>query len=111
MSGERLPVSLMEAQARSRDARRRLFGTLEEVQARLNPVTLAQDAVETVASGLVRDGVRTVRARPGTIAAAAGLAVLFMARKPIARLLWRGAKHATAKVPKSLKRSRKGSST
>ena len=110
MSDDQLPVSLVDARARSQNARQRLFGTLDEMQARLNPVTLAQDAVETVAGGLVRDGIRTVRARPGTIAAAAGLAVLFMARKPLARLLWKGAKHATATGAKSLKRSRKGSS-
>ena len=102
------PPALIDARARSDNARQRLFGTLDEMQARLNPVTLAQDAVETVASGLVRDGIRTVRARPKAIAAAAGLAVLFMARKPLARLLWRGAKHATAAGARSLKRSKKG---
>ena len=102
------PPVLAEARARSDNARKRLFGTLDEMQTRLNPVTLAQDAVETVASGLLRDGVETVRKRPRAIAAAAGLAVLFMARKPLARLLWRGAKHATATGARSLKRSKKG---
>lgn len=109
MSDEPLPPELSEAQARSQNARQRLLGTLGEMQTRINPVTLAQDAVETVATGLMRDSIRTVRARPGAIAAAAGVAVLFMARKPLARWLWRGAKHATAAVPKSLKRSKKGS--
>ncbi|WP_343519835.1 hypothetical protein [Sphingomonas sp.] len=110
MNDDQLPAPLLEARARSQSARQRLFGTLDEMQGKLNPVTLAQDAVETVASGLVRDGIETVRKRPKAIAAAAGLAVLFMARKPLARLLWTGAKHATAAVPKSLKRSKKGSS-
>lgn len=104
------PPALAEARTRSNNARKRLFDTLDEMQTRLNPVTLAQDAVETVASGLVRDGVETVRKRPKAIAAVTGLAVLFMARKPLARLLWRGAKHATAASAKSLKRSKKGSS-
>lgn len=108
MTDEPLPA-LIDAEARSRNARQRLLGTLGEMQTRLNPVTLAQDAVETVASGLVRDSIQTVRARPKAIAAAAGLAVLFMARKPLARLLWRGAKHATAAAPRRLKRSKKGS--
>ena len=108
MSDEAPPPALVEARARSQHARQRLFGTLDEMQARLNPVTLAQNAVETVAGGLVRDGVETVRKRPKAIAAAAGLAVLFMARKPLARLLWRGAKHATAAGARSLKRSKKG---
>ena len=113
MSDEPLPPALVDAQARSRDARERLFGTLGEMQTRLNPVTLAQDAVETVATGLMRDGIRTVRTRPRAIATAAGLAVLFMARKPLARLLWKGAKHATAAGSASLKsrqRSRKETS-
>ncbi|HSX54327.1 MAG TPA: hypothetical protein VLG14_03440 [Sphingomonas sp.] len=110
MSEDHLPVTLAEAQARSRSARQRLLGTLDEMQGRLNPVTLAQDAVENVAGRLLRDGVETVRARPKALAAAAGLAVLFMARKPLARLLWKGTKHATAAGAKSLKRSKKGSS-
>lgn len=110
MSDDRRPVPLLEARVRLQSARERLFGTLDEMQTRLNPVTLAQDAVETVASGLVRDSVATVRKRPKAIAAAAGLAVLFMARKPLARLLWHGAKHATAAGTKSLKASKKGSS-
>ena len=110
MSNDQLPQPLLEAQARSRSARQRLFGTLEEMQGRLNPVTLAQDAVENVAGRLVRDGVETIRSRPKVIAAAAGLAALFMARKPLARLLWTGTKRATAAGAKSLKRSKKGSS-
>lgn len=110
MSDDQLPVSLLEARARSQSARQRLLGTLDEMQGRLNPVTLAQDAVENVAGRLVRDGVQAVRARPKAIAAATGLAVLFMARKPLARLLWSGTKRATAASAKSLKRSKKGSS-
>lgn len=103
MSDEQLPVSVLEAQARARSARQRLFGTLDEMQGRLNPVTLAQDAVENVAGRLLRDSVETVRSRPKVIAAAAGLAALFIARKPIARLLWKGTKHATAAGARSLK--------
>lgn len=103
MSDGQLPVSLLEARARSQSARQRLLGTIDEMQGRLNPVTLAQDAVENVAGRLLRDGVETVRSRPKMIAAAAGLAVLFMARKPLARLLWTGTKHATSAGARSLK--------
>ncbi|RSY89667.1 DUF3618 domain-containing protein [Sphingomonas koreensis] len=110
MSNDQLPVSLLEARARSQNARQRLLGTLDEMQGKLNPVTLAQDAVENVAGRLMRDSVQAVRARPKAIAAAAGLAVLFMARKPLAKLLWSGTKRATAAGAKSLKRSKKGSS-
>lgn len=110
MSNDQLPVSLLEARARSQNARQRLLGTLDEMQGKLNPVTLAQDAVENVAGRLMRDSVQAVRARPKAIAAAAGLAVLFMARKPLTKLLWSGTKRATAAGAKSLKRSKKGSS-
>lgn len=110
MSDDQLPVSLLEARARTQSARQRLLGTLDEMQGRLNPVTLAQDAVENVAGRLVRDSVQAVRARPRAIAAAAGLAVLFMARKPLAKLLWSGTKRATAAGAKSLKRSKRGPS-
>ncbi len=103
MTDEKLSPALIEAEARTRNARERLFGTLDEVQLKLNPMTLAQDAVGTVANGLIRDGIETVRSRPKALTAAAGLAVLFMARKPLAKLLWKGAKHATATVPTSLK--------
>ena len=100
------PPTLAEAEARSRNARERLLGTLGQMQHKLNPMALAQDAVESVATNMMRDTVETVRARPRTMAMAAGAALLFMARKPIARLLWNGAKHATAAVPASLKARR-----
>lgn len=106
--------TLAEAEARSRNARARLFGTLGQMHEKLNPMTLAQDAVESVATNMMRDTVETVRARPRTMAMAAGAALLFMARKPLARLLWKGAKHATATVPASLKaraKRKKGSIT
>jgi hypothetical protein len=109
-----LPPALAEAEARSRHARERLLGTLGQVQEKLNPIALAQDAVENVAANVVRDTVETVRSRPRTMALAAGAAILFMARKPLGRLLWQGTKHATATVPASLKaraKRKKGSIT
>lgn len=103
MNEPALPAALTEAEARSESARTRLFDTLGQVQEKLNPMALAQEAVESVAANVVRDTVDTVRARPKAMAAAAGVALLFLARKPLGRLLWRGAKHATATVPASLK--------
>lgn len=96
-----LPPSLSEAEARSRNARERLFGTLGAMQHKLNPMTLAQDAVENVAIGVARDTVATVRANPRTVATVAGAALLFLARKPLARLLVGG---ATAASRASLKK-------
>lgn len=96
-----LSSALADADARRLSARARLFTTLDRVQARVNPVTLAQDAVETVALGVARDTVATVRAHPRTIAAIAGAAVLFLARRPLARILAGG---ATTIVKASLKK-------
>lgn len=113
-----LPATLTEAEARSRNARERLFGTLGAMQHKLNPLTLAQDAVENVAIGVARDTVATVRANPRTVAAIAGTALLFLARKPLARLLVGGATAATrvslkkrSTAPKSKPNPKKGSRT
>lgn len=93
---------LSQAEARSQAARERLLTTLGEVKTKLNPKTLAQDTVGNVAStmgnvanNVMRDTVETARARPGTVAAAAGVAVLFLARKPLARLIRRSRIHET----------------
>lgn len=98
-----VPLDLAEAEARSRNARERLFGTLGRVQSKLNPMALAQDAVENVAIGVARDTVATVRAHPRTVATVAGAALLFLARRPLARLLVGG---ATAAAKASLKKRR-----
>ncbi len=114
------PTDLTEAEARSRDARARLFGTLGRMQDKLNPMTLAQDAVENVAIGVARDTVAAVRANPRTVAAVAGAAALFLARRPLARLLVGGAtaaakaslkKRSTAPKSQTKSRPKKGSST
>ncbi len=115
-----LPTELIEAEARSRNARARLLGTLGRVQDKLNPMALAQDAVENVAIGVARDTVATVRAHPRTVATVAGAALLFLARRPIARLLVGGAtaaakaslkKRRAAPKSKTKTRPKKGSST
>lgn len=97
-------IAVAEAAARSRHARERLFATLGQVQGKLNPMALAQDAVENVAIGVVRDTVATVKARPRIVAAVTGAALLFAARRPLARLLGFGARRATSKAQASLKR-------
>lgn len=98
---ETLSTNLTEAEARSRNARDRLFGTLGRMQHKLNPMALAQDAVENVAIGVARDTVATVRANPRTVALVAGAAILFFARRPLTRLLVGG---ATAAAKASLKK-------
>ena len=94
--------TLVQARARSRNARDRFFATLNEVREKLNPKTLARDAVGNVAHNVMRDTVETVRAKPGTIATAAGLAMLFVARKPLARMLRRGTEDEPAAPPENV---------
>lgn len=77
------PPRLPRAEAEVQAARARLFGTLGEVQQRLKPSNIAQDAVETAAQGVAsvaRKGAETVRTRPWAVAALAGTIGLVMAR-------------------------------
>jgi ElaB/YqjD/DUF883 family membrane-anchored ribosome-binding protein len=82
--------ALLSAEAQVRTARTRLFATLGEVQERLKPSNLAQNAVETAAQGVAstaRKGAEVVRARPFAAAAIAGTVGLVFARGWIADLL------------------------
>lgn len=84
--------ALLSAEAQARAARTRLFATLGEVQQRLKPSNLAQNAVETAAQGVAstaRKGVEAVRSRPFAAAAIAGTVGLVFARGWIADLLRR----------------------
>ncbi|MBO9715150.1 hypothetical protein [Sphingomonas sp.] len=72
------------AEARTREARERLFATLGKVQERLRPSALAQDAVDSVAervTGVARRSAEAVRSRPLAVAAVAGTIGLVMARR------------------------------
>lgn len=83
---------LMAAEAHVRASRARLFATLGEVQQRLKPANLAQDAVETAAQGIAstaRKGAEAVRSRPVAAAAIAGTVGLVFARGWIGDLLRR----------------------
>lgn len=64
-------------------ARERLGSTLAEVQERLKPSTLAQDAIGSAAEGalsIARKGAASVRRRPLATAAVAGAIGLVMSR-------------------------------
>jgi hypothetical protein len=85
-----MPNQLENAEARIREARQRLFATLGEVQTRLRPSALAQDAVESAAMGVAsvaRRGAQEVRKRPFALAAVAGTIGLVMARGWIADIV------------------------
>lgn len=81
---------LIAAQAQAEAAKLRFFSTLGEVQVRIKPSTLAHDAMESASEGIAtaaRKGADVARARPAVTAGAAGLFALFLARKPICRLV------------------------
>lgn len=98
-------------------ARMQLFGTLAQVQKRLKPSYLAQDAVESAVQGVAsvaRKGADAIRTRPLMAAGFAGAIGLFMARGWIGKLI-RG-RDETPEAKKGLKNkparpAKKGSST
>lgn len=101
------------AQARSTAARARLSDTMSQLQARLNPRMLAQDA----ATGLVEkgksvaaEGMETARQNPAAVAGGAAALGLVLARRPLTRLLqrlWQSGDDATADTLTSLKPERR----
>ena len=116
------PDPVENAQARIREARQRLYATLNEVQERLHPSSLVQDAVENAAQGVAsaaRKGAEAVRKRPFAIAAFAGTIGLVMARGWIGEIVrsHRLKGHETPAAPESLKpkarpsRAKKGTGT
>lgn len=77
------PHDVALAQEQAELARKQLFGTLAQVQDRLKPSHLAQDAVDSAAQGvasMARKGADAVRSRPLAAAGFAGMIGLFMAR-------------------------------
>jgi ElaB/YqjD/DUF883 family membrane-anchored ribosome-binding protein len=83
---------LLAAEAHVRAARSKLFSTLGEVQTRLRPANVVQNAVETAAQGVAstaRKGAEAVRSRPFAAAAIAGTVGLVFARGWIADMLRR----------------------
>lgn len=81
---------LLAARARARAARLRVSATFGELQDRLRPANLAQNAMDTASDGVAtaaRKSADVVRARPIAAAAGATLLGLFLARRPLARLV------------------------
>lgn len=83
---------LDEAETDVAAARARLSVTVEDIQARLAPSQLLDDAViviKTRSTDLAESVSEVVRDRPGTVAASAAGVALLLARRPIARLVGR----------------------
>ena len=77
---------LTRARQEAERARRRLTSTLGELQRRLSPSTIANNAWEGVtdrAGEIAEDAVEAVKARPAAVSAALGAFTLFLARGPI----------------------------
>ena len=106
------PPEVASAEARVAAARARLFGTLSDVQQRLRPTKISQEAVESAAQGvasIARKGAAAARARPVMVAAIAGTIGLVLARGWIGDIVRR--RHETHASPRGLKRKgRKGNS-
>jgi ElaB/YqjD/DUF883 family membrane-anchored ribosome-binding protein len=105
------PEDLTMAEARQHAARARLLMTLGEMQQRLSPAHLAQDAVESAAQGVAsvaRKGAEAVRNRPLATAGIVATIGLVMARGWIADIIG-GAKtkNETGKPAAGLKPKRK----
>lgn len=85
MIGDEADLAL--ARLRAQLARQRMLGTMSEIRDRLHPGTLVGEVLETVrerGEEIAADMVEGVKERPGRAAMFAGLAALFLARKPIA---------------------------
>lgn len=79
---------LFTAEADAALARQRLSGTVAQLQARLDPKLLAEEAKDAGFSA-ARAGVDGARRNPGIIAGAVAATGLFLARHRIARLFRR----------------------
>jgi hypothetical protein len=89
MSDEDEP-SLAIAEQRSAAARKRLAGTLVEIQSRLNPRALAREAAHELretGEELAREGLEAVKRHPLTVAGVLTAVGLFAARRPIRALI------------------------
>ncbi len=113
------PEHVSQAEARIKETRARLLGTMGEVQQRLRPSHLAQDAVEGAAQSVasaVRKGTDAVRSRPLAVAGAAGAIGLVLARGWIADIFkGKGRETPAASIslkskpaPRPRKRAKKG---
>jgi hypothetical protein len=93
MSGFRSLVAgiedLDDARSDARTARARLMGTVEEIQARMAPSQLLDEALSTArarSADMVQSASRAAQERPAIVAAAVAGVAMLLARKPLARL-------------------------
>ena len=95
------------AQSEVDGARDRLMATVEQIQQRIAPSTLMDEALEQVktrSSELAQSAGRVVRDRPATVAATAAGIGLLLAAKPLSRVFGRS-KPAPDATPAPKRRS------
>jgi len=83
-------TDLPAARRRAEAARKRLAGTLVDLQARLNPKALAREALgelKEAAQEIGRDGLESLKRHPLTLAGGAAAVGLLLARGPIKHLI------------------------
>ena len=81
-----MSADLVQARREVETARRRLASTVNELQQRLKPATLATNAWEGVkdkSGELADDAVQAVKSRPVAVSAVLAAFTLFLARAPI----------------------------
>jgi len=97
------PVArLVDAELEAAVARQRLAATLAKLQIRLNPKTLARQAMIDVTDkggAAVQAGIETTRRNPAAVAGVAALAGALLARRRILRLFSRRTRDETAGSP------------
>ncbi len=98
---------VQEARERAEQARHRMMATLQHLQHRVAPSTLARDAWEGAkhkSADLAEDAVDAVRKRPVVATGAVAAVAMFLAREPLMSLaarLWNGeADEKTKKEPR-----------
>lgn len=92
------------ARLRAARAKGRLVDGLETLKERLMPRAVARmflKATKEEASDVAAAGVNAIKAKPALIAGAAGIAALFLARKPIARAISSEPGETPTKAPRS----------
>ena len=86
MSKQEVPEEIVDAKRNATAARARIDTDVAALQAKLNPRTLAQDAMENVrgrTDKLTGTAVDTARKRPAVTAVAGSAVALIVLRKPI----------------------------
>ena len=105
MSDVPAPLTVAAAEAQAAAAKQRLTATLGLLKARIAPKSLVHEATQgliTKTQDIAQDGIDTARKHPLPFAGALAALGLFLARKPLGRLVTRAKPDATPDPATSL---------